>query len=120
MGAVHLEKGHLTLLCDKPRGELSAYNGFWVSYAFRADQGEGLYHYLRAAVSGQKEPFPLSRLGPPGADWAWGYRDLGTWEALESFRGEHRDAQAFWADMATQAGMDVRPVTRLCAPCQDG
>lgn len=112
MGAVHQENGELSRLADKPTGDLSLYNGYWVAYAFKADHGEPLYRYLEAAVSGQPAPFPLSRLGPPGAAPAYRYRDLGTWEAIETFGREYPDSEAFWSEMTTQAGMDVSPVNR--------
>ncbi len=86
LGAVLAQQGELKRLDDKPSKDLSLFNGFWASYGFKASHGAALYSHLDAVVHKQVQTVSLCDLGPPGADFAFSYLDLGTWEAIEAFR----------------------------------
>lgn len=96
LGAVRVDGGKVRVLADKPDGDLSRYNGFWAAYGFRRSHGRDLYLYLDALVGKRSLPFPLDRLGPPGAVDIHEYRDLGTWEDIAEFRRCHPDGEGLF------------------------
>ncbi len=98
LGAVRVEKGKLEALGDKPDGDISEYNGFWTAYGFRRQYGQDLYFYQDATVAKVSPPFPLNRLGPPGAGFVHAYRDLGTWEDIADFRRQYPSRKAWFSE----------------------
>jgi len=86
LGAIRAEMGEVKLLSDKPSGDLSLFNCFWACYGFRKSHGEALYSFLDDVLAKRVPSLPLNALGPPGVDFVFAYRDLGSWEEIEGFR----------------------------------
>jgi hypothetical protein len=88
LGALYVEEQTVKRFYDKPDTDFHLYNSFWGCYGFTRSIGASLYEFMVASVSKQFAPRDLSPPVPAAAIQITGYRDLGTWSAIDAFRAE--------------------------------
>lgn len=89
MGALRWNaKGEIIRFQDKPE-VCGSYDAFWGCLAFNRTIGRDLYHFLSDSVKHQGAGFSNYDFYPAVGFRLQEYVDLGTWDAIEDFRGRY-------------------------------